>query len=633
MKNWSKRISKASIIPLTVAGLLFQGFVPVAPTFYSPMRVAVAAESSSLQDAFASAAEEFGVPETILLAVSYNLTRWEHHDGKPSFSAGYGVMHLTELSGHDKNHGKGSENKEKEADDFDDPSLHTLKEAAHLLDLDPDELIEDPAENVRGGAALLVEYARETTGKLPEDEADWYGAVAKYSGSRQSVNATDFADQVYETINEGAERETSDGQHLRLVATQVEPNRDTVDSLNLIRTKKSDAECPRDLDCRWIPARYEQSGDDLEDYGNYDIADRPQAGPDIRYIVIHDTETSYQGAIDWFQNPASYVAAHYVIRSSDGQITQMVKNKDVGWHAGNWYFNMHSIGIEHEGYMVEGASWYTEKMYRSSAKLVKYLANQYDIPLDRAHIIGHEEIPGLTPERQKSMHEDPGAFWDWEHYMELLGKSISPDRRAKQIVTIKPRFKTNKPELDALPSQSANFLYLYQEPSFDAPLFDDPLYPGPGSTSIYEEGSKVPTGQSYVLADHKGQWDAIWFGGQKAWFYNPAGKNTLKVNGMMITPKKGKEFVSVYGAAYPEESAYPSDIPPRKVAELYQIPQGQKYVAIEKVKGNYYSATTYSDDPYDNDHRMVIGDEEYYHIFFNHRHGFVKASDVDVVTK
>ncbi|WP_142303764.1 N-acetylmuramoyl-L-alanine amidase [Neobacillus soli] len=30
--------------------------------------------------------------------------------------------------------------------------------------------------------------------------------------------------------------------------------------------------------------------------------------------------------------------------------------------AGNWYFNMHSIGIEHEGFAVEGTDWYSEQL-------------------------------------------------------------------------------------------------------------------------------------------------------------------------------------------------------------------------------------------------------------------------------
>ena len=121
---------------------------------------------------------------------------------------------------------------------------------------------------------------------------------------------------------------------------------------------------------------------------------------------------SYAGSISWFQNPSAQVSAHYLIRSSDGAVTQMVRDKDIAWHAGNWTYNTQSIGIEHEGF-VNDASWYTDAMYRSSAALTKYMCDKYGIPKDRSHIIGHNEVPGAT-------HTDPGPNWNWSYYMQLV---------------------------------------------------------------------------------------------------------------------------------------------------------------------------------------------------------------------
>src|SRR2546423_6216806 len=56
---------------------------------------ASATPTSSLQSAFASAASEFGVPQSVLLAVSYVVSRWET-DTRPS-AAGGGAP--TQLSG------------------------------------------------------------------------------------------------------------------------------------------------------------------------------------------------------------------------------------------------------------------------------------------------------------------------------------------------------------------------------------------------------------------------------------------------------------------------------------------------------------------------------------------------------
>ncbi len=100
-----------------------------------------------------------------------------------------------------------------------------------------------------------------------------------------------------------------------------------------------------------------------------------------------------------------------MIRSSDGEVTQTVRDADTAWHARSG--NPYSIGIEHEGWVDEPA-WFTDAMYRSSAALTSHLADRYGIPKDREHILGHVEVPGND-------HTDPGPHWDWDYYMELVG--------------------------------------------------------------------------------------------------------------------------------------------------------------------------------------------------------------------
>ena len=88
----------------------------------------------------------------------------------------------------------------------------------------------------------------------------------------------------------------------------------------------------------------------------------------ISAIVIHDMEGSYSASISWFQNCSSVVSAHYCIRSSDGQITQMVLESNTAWHVGSE--NSYTVGIEHEGYAAK-TGWYTDPMYYSSSRLVR----------------------------------------------------------------------------------------------------------------------------------------------------------------------------------------------------------------------------------------------------------------------
>ena len=140
----------------------------------------------------------------------------------------------------------------------------------------------------------------------------------------------------------------------------------------------------------------------------------------ITGIVIHDTEGRFIGSIRTLQNPRTDGSAHFVV-SRQGQIVQLVPVTDVAWHSGNGYWNLHSIGIEHEGWA--GRRAYTEVEYRASAELVAYLAHRWGVPLDRRHIIGHAEVP--NPNHRGwfggvSGHTDPGPYWNWGHYMHLV---------------------------------------------------------------------------------------------------------------------------------------------------------------------------------------------------------------------
>lgn len=155
--------------------------------------------------------------------------------------------------------------------------------------------------------------------------------------------------------------------------------------------------------------------------GNLRYADRP-ADYRIDRIIVHVTEGSYATAIRIFKDPLHAAAAHYVVRARDGEITQMARELDVAFHAGNRGFNERSIGIEHEGY-VDRPSSFTDVMYRSSARLAADICARYEIPVDRKHILGHNEVPGAT-------HTDPGRHWDWDRYMELVRREATRSRRS-----------------------------------------------------------------------------------------------------------------------------------------------------------------------------------------------------------
>lgn len=143
------------------------------------------------------------------------------------------------------------------------------------------------------------------------------------------------------------------------------------------------------------------------------------------YIVVHTQQGYYNGTISWFQNPSSNVSAHYVLRSNDGAITQMVSDWDRAWHVGS--SNPYAIGLEHEGFIEAPDKWYTWPTYRESSMLARWLADTHAIPVDRDHVLGHVELPNQS-------HTDPGDGWDWDLYMGLIDDVVGEGRIRAVVV-------------------------------------------------------------------------------------------------------------------------------------------------------------------------------------------------------
>ena len=159
-------------------------------------------------------------------------------------------------------------------------------------------------------------------------------------------------------------------------------------------------------------------------------------GTAVREVAIHTCQGGYAGCVDWLSNPANpnKTSAHYVIRSSDGQISQLVREANAAHHAVS--HNPYSIGIEHEGF-VNNPSWYTNAMYNASSGLVRSICSRYagvDCTKtfqgpstsyagpkigDHIHIKGHQHLTG-------NGHADPGIHWNWPRYYGLLNPTNPP---------------------------------------------------------------------------------------------------------------------------------------------------------------------------------------------------------------
>ncbi|MEE4544672.1 N-acetylmuramoyl-L-alanine amidase [Streptomyces sp. V4-01] len=625
-------------LPVVIAaGALAAGGLAVVPSSALADTTHGAASDVSRQQDFSAAAAQYHVPADVLLGVAYQESGWDAHGARPSTDGGFGPMHLTDvtpamMAGGDA----GAAGRSDLASLAAKPALHTLQAAAELTGVSADTLRTSPAANIRGGAALLASYEKALVGGAPADPSQWYGAVARYSQSTQRQGAVSFANRVFGTIRGGAAAVTHDGQRVRLTAApSVRPAGAQADRLHLEASATSDTECPATVDCTFVAGSP----------AGLQVSDRPADGIRIDTIVIHDLESTYQDGVDGLANPSNGVSTHYVMRSSDGAVTQMVPTKDIAFHAGNYSTNLHSIGIEHEGYAVQGATWYTEAQYEATADLVTYLAGRFGIPLDRQHILGHDDVAGPNSSLVSGMHWDPGNGWDWDHFMRLVGRPLSGAHATPAVggvVTIDPPFAGNVQTVQICPSddptgattactevpQASNFVYLRTAPDAAAPLFGDQAIHGtdPGTNRINDWGSTASAGQQFVVADVQGDWTAIWYSGAKVWFHNPGGRNTRTAYGVqIIRPATTTGPVALYGSSYPDKSEYPAGLGASTQAPLsmYTIPAGQAYVATRP------PADT---DDYFTSGAVVIGAKKMYTIQYNHRVALVYAGDVTAVT-
>ncbi|BBL80628.1 hypothetical protein RxyAA322_24820 [Rubrobacter xylanophilus] len=362
-------LSRRDFIKMSGAGVAGAALLGVLSTSN-----ALAQASPAVSSEVGAASKEHGVPTKLLLAMGYVSSRWEmppprfgdFNPGDIHGTSGYGVLGLSA-----------------------DPKNDTLSRASELTGIPEEELKTDRAANVEGAAAVLSALQGS---EKPKDVNGWYDAVAKFGGGAL------YANEVYEVLRDGASAETSSGR----VTIEPQPEAEPRDQY----TFQAAGDYPNST---WYGAYS----------GNYTNASRPGSNP-INKVIVHVMQGSFSSAINWFKDPRAGVSCHYNVRSSDGFIGQSVREEDIAWHAGNWEYNQTSVGIEHEGY-ISDPSWFTDAMYHSSAKLTAYLCKKYKIPIDRDHIIGHNEVPGCSGTGGGSgCHTDPGKHWNWSRYMDLV---------------------------------------------------------------------------------------------------------------------------------------------------------------------------------------------------------------------
>ena len=132
------------------------------------------------------------------------------------------------------------------------------------------------------------------------------------------------------------------------------------------------------------------------------------------------------------------VSVHYIV-ARDGSVTCYIPENLVAYHAGygTWandpkytdLLNDYAIGIEivaigsqkdmaqylhPEEYNALDPSFigYTDAQYEALGRLVRDICTRNNIPVDRDHIIGHQEY---SPQKN-----DPGELFDWDRLLESM---------------------------------------------------------------------------------------------------------------------------------------------------------------------------------------------------------------------
>jgi hypothetical protein len=161
---------------------------------------------------FREAAQEYGVPIELLMAMGYINTRWEmpppetsaYERGNPHSWGSYGIMALVQ-----------------------NPYSDTLGEASRLTGISEEELKADRAANIRGGAALL---ASSLGAEEPSRLAGFFGAVAgrgrapgkNYRAVAGVGGGELYAEQVFEALERGVpEEKLKSGEQLSLQAKSL----------------------------------------------------------------------------------------------------------------------------------------------------------------------------------------------------------------------------------------------------------------------------------------------------------------------------------------------------------------------------------------------------------------------------
>ncbi|PHR46763.1 MAG: hypothetical protein COA32_09785 [Fluviicola sp.] len=366
------------------------------------------------------------VPKGMLEAVSFTMTRFRHieneHQGCAGLPLVYGVMGLTlDGEGYFKNN---------------------LNYIAELSGISVHQIETSPQQNILAFASAYNYLLQQLDGNKNniENHVSILSTLSElpYDGLQQDFALNSHLYSVYNFLNDKtAQTKYNFPQH-----TFQMVNIFGKENLKILSAKYIKITDENVTDANGNAYQVSNIGNKSPDYPpaltnltSCNFSSR--SGTPVSAITVHTIQGTYAGAISWANNCSSNVSYHYVLRSSDGQITQVVLESNKAWHVGSE--NPYTIGFEHEGW-VNDSTWYTAAMYQSSAALAKDITqsgygisplrtayfpwsrftqyNSAGIPGGCVSIKGHQHYPNQS-------HTDPGQNWDWDYYYKHINNATT----------------------------------------------------------------------------------------------------------------------------------------------------------------------------------------------------------------
>lgn len=176
---------------------------------------------------------------------------------------------------------------------------------------------------------------------------------------------------------------------------------------------------------------------DLENNG-HSFVDRP-TNPDGRILAIVKHVTggeSLDGALTWNRNPNVKASAHFYI-DKDGTVVQDVSLFNGAWangvldndslpsqfdevKANGWNPNDFTISIEHVG-NPDDPDFPTPAQLTADARLTADLCDNFRVPVDADHIIGHNRFDSVN------RPNCPGPHWDFGADVRAVSRLLNGD--------------------------------------------------------------------------------------------------------------------------------------------------------------------------------------------------------------